>query len=158
MSSNYRLKNTKKTGLSSWYSTGAAQTSSIGFTWELVRAAESQDLSPDLLNQNLHYYNIPRWFISTLKFEKLWPRWMLSSFQLRDCGNLGNNDRARYDVSTCNINCLILYLCCHSSKILDDFPPSSIAMLPRETCYFLENSCYSALSYRQIVSTQNCNS
>lgn len=45
-----------------------SQTSSITIPWELV---EMQTLRPslDLLSHNLHFTQIPRWFVNAFKFE-----------------------------------------------------------------------------------------
>lgn len=50
-------------------SKGCLGTSNISICWTRVRTGESGSVS-GLKNQNLHFNEIPRWLLRTLKFEK----------------------------------------------------------------------------------------
>lgn len=76
-------------------------TSSINATWEFVKICKIPDPSPDLLNQNLNFSKILRWFLHILKFEKLF--W-------RDKHNLILNDiQATYTGFICKHNLILIF-------------------------------------------------
>lgn len=54
---------TFKPHLNQWFSKCVPWVSSISNIWGLIRYA-------DLLNQKIYLNKIPRWFVSTLKFER----------------------------------------------------------------------------------------